>query len=110
MLGNQNSYKVVFLKHLHTNFAATSSKDIYLIKTMTLDFVPWVGLKLNDDKSFETEIKEINYNFDHHVFTCWVEADKTFYKLATKEQMEELVESYIENGWEIRKNLELKNV
>jgi hypothetical protein len=99
-------YKVIIYKHIHSCFAALSSNDTYVQKKLELNFIPFVGLNIID-KDFESDdLKSISYNVDTQCFNCYVEEDKTYYDvkkafsfIASKEQMQKLVEKYTKYGW-----------
>jgi len=105
--------KVILTMRINSCIADCSSNDVYLVRIFELPFAPFVGLEVGE-QGWSEIIKETYYDIGTGEFTCYIEPDKEYYNKgfkglgggmwfpATKKEMEEKVNGYLEEGWSRR--------
>jgi hypothetical protein len=98
--------KVYCRLEIHGEFAAASSEDIWLKKIIRMPYPPSVGLWITDG-NFEMQIHELWYDTTNKSYTAYADSEKEIYEAMVRHQehrpIEEIVEEYIEAGWEREK-------
>jgi hypothetical protein len=119
---SEPSYRVVFIKQIHSSASAVSSNDYFLTREASLPCPPFQGLTYAykdhvNDKEFRVEVMgvhrysgeplpaEIIWQADENRFCVYVAEDSTFCQWdaahPTPASVAKVVAEYLEEGWRL---------
>ncbi len=95
---------VLFRKQVHGTFACMASSDVWLQKLVNLPIPPSIGMDVSKG-DWCAKIESIHVDLDTGVIEAWTEPDKEIYNDVLHKRkarpISELVQEWIDNGWEI---------
>lgn len=114
-------FEVRIRKQIHACFAAASSTDVIVERTIILPFPPYAGLSLHDgntDASWEATLVEVHFDISSGVFDAWDDPDTELYEKGREELRNRIAdrtspvrenaaamriaeERYVSRGWKV---------
>ena len=103
--------KVKFTKQVHGCFASFSTLDYDLQREVELPFAPFVGLEVYEHGTdFAAVVEHVSIELPTRVIECRTAADRELYEANlhrdeanSPRSVEQIVQEYLDAGWEIRR-------